>query len=64
MIRFHRACRVAAGVFFMACVGCGDDAPPVKPVSKEGQAIPEGKTADPNAMPKPKAGGGGRTPRG
>ena len=64
MIRFHRACRAAAGVLVMACVGCGDDASPVKAVTKEGQALPEGKTADPSAMPKAKAAGGGRTTKG
>ena len=52
---------LVAAVLLAASLGCESDPPAAKPVSQDGKALPEGKTADLNNLPKPK--GGGRTPK-
>ncbi len=61
MSRYQRACGAAVIVALAASLGCSSDPPVAKAVSQDGSALAEGKTADLNAMPKPK--GGGRTPK-
>ena len=57
----QRSRELAAAVLVAASLGCESDPPPAKAVTQDGNALPEGKTADPNSMPKPK--GGGRMPK-
>ena len=57
MSRLQRACGAAAvGTALLTAVGCGNDPPAPKAVSQDGQALPEGKTADLTNLPKPKGG--------
>jgi len=61
MTRSQRFRGLATAVLVAASFGCEADPPAPKATTQDGKALPEGKTADLNNLPKPK--GGGRVPK-